>query len=96
MSIFEAVMLLCFGMAWPISIARTYRSRSTKGKSPVFSIVILVGYVCGIINKVLNDPDFVIGLYALNFAMVFIDLMLWYRNRRIEREEEAAAAAKTE
>ena len=83
MSIFEALMLLCFGAAWPFSIYRSWKSRQTAGKSPIFLVVILVGYASGIVNRVLKEPSYLIALYALNFAMVFTDLMLYYRNRRL-------------
>ncbi|MEG1158123.1 MAG: hypothetical protein RSD64_02040, partial [Christensenellaceae bacterium] len=75
MSIFEIIMLCCFGAAWPASIYRSYTSRSTKGKSLVFLIVILIGYVAGMLHKLYFAFDFVIYLYALNFIMVLIDLM---------------------
>jgi lipopolysaccharide export LptBFGC system permease protein LptF len=84
MSVFEIGMLVCFGMAWPVSIAKSYRARTAAGKSPVFSVVVLVGYLSGIAHKVLYNPDFVIALYALNFIMVMIDLCLWFRNRRLD------------
>ena len=38
MQIFEIIMLLCFGMSWPISVYKSIRSKSTKGKSAVFII----------------------------------------------------------
>ena len=88
---FEATMLVCFGAAWPISIIRSYRSRSTKGKSGLFSIVVIVGYLCGILNKALYQPDFVIALYALNLIMVAVDFCLWIRNRRLEGMKGAEA-----
>ncbi|MEG2203223.1 MAG: hypothetical protein RRY10_06200 [Christensenellaceae bacterium] len=88
MSIFEIIMLCCFGAAWPASIYRSYTSRSTKGKSLVFLIVILIGYVAGMLHKLYFAFDFVIYLYALNFIMVLIDLMLYFRNKRFEKESE--------
>ncbi|MEF9989693.1 MAG: hypothetical protein RSA86_02025 [Christensenellaceae bacterium] len=88
MSIFEIIMLCCFGAAWPASIYRSYTSRSTKGKSLVFLIVILIGYVAGMLHKLYFAFDFVIYLYALNFIMVLIDLMLYFRNKRLEKESE--------
>ncbi len=87
MSIFEAGMLLCFGVAWPISLIKSFRSRSTGGKSPLFSAVILLGYVCGIIHKLTHSMDIVLALYILNFLMVSGDLLLWFRNRRLEKQE---------
>ena len=87
MSAFEVGMLLCFGFAWPISIVRSYKSRSTGGKSALFSYVVIVGYLCGIVHKLLYANDAVLYLYILNIVMVTIDLLLWYRNRRIERND---------
>ena len=52
MSIFEAGMLLCFGFAWPISLVKAYRSRSTGGKSWLFSAVVILGYIFGITHKI--------------------------------------------
>lgn len=85
MSIFEIVMLVCFGAAWPFSIYKSIRTRRTGGKSLAFLIIVIVGYVSGIINKLLYKPDFVVWLYALNATMVSIDAVLWLRNRRLER-----------
>ncbi|MDQ7095365.1 hypothetical protein REC12_17380 [Desulfosporosinus sp. PR] len=83
MSIFEIIMLVCFGAAWPLSIYKSYTSRSTKGKSLSFLIVILVGYVAGILHKVFNQYDAVVYLYLLNFFMVLADLLIYLRNSRI-------------
>lgn len=83
MSIFEVIMLICFGAAWPLSIYKSYISRSTKGKSVSFLIVILIGYVAGILNKVFNQYDMVVYLYLLNFIMVLIDLLIYVRNSKI-------------
>lgn len=82
MSIFEIVMLTCFGLAWPFSIYKSYTSKEIKGKSSIFLIVILIGYVAGIIHKMLYSRDGVVFLYALNFLMVSADLALYYRNKR--------------
>lgn len=84
MSIFEVIMLLCFGAAWPFSIYKSYKSRSTKGKSIVFLVVLIIGYIAGILNKIFYNMDIVIYLYILNLIMVSIDALLWIRNRRIE------------
>jgi len=85
-SIYEAVMLLCFGAAWPFSIIKSWRSRSSKGKSVIFLYIILVGYAAGVLNKVTQGQhrDPVLILYAVNFLMVSIDASLFYRNRRLD------------
>ena len=84
LSIFEMLMLICFGAAWPLNIYKSIKSKSTKGKSVVFLFVINFGYVCGITHKLLYSYDPVIFLYILNFIMVGIDIVLFYRNRRFE------------
>ncbi|MFP4029028.1 MAG: hypothetical protein ACLFWL_14655 [Candidatus Brocadiia bacterium] len=82
MSIFEALMLLCFGAAWPFSIYRSWKSGQNEGKSLLFLIIIFVGYVSGTIHKFVYNWDAVAFLYMLNGAMVFTDLMLYWRNAR--------------
>lgn len=84
-SVFELIMLICFGLSWPLSVYKSYTSRSTKGKSLVFLIAILVGYVAGIAGKLVGgEINYVLILYGLNFCIVFTDLCLYFRNRRIE------------
>ncbi|MBP7095643.1 MAG: hypothetical protein KBC36_06095 [Spirochaetia bacterium] len=85
MSVFEVIMLLCFGAAWPFSIARSLKSRSTGGKSLVFLLIVIAGYAAGIVHKVLYSKDFVLWMYAFNMLMVATDAALWLRNRRLER-----------
>jgi hypothetical protein len=89
-SVFEICMLLCFAAAWPVSIYKSYKSRTAKGKSVVFLIILLVGYVMGMLHKVFYNFDYVIIMYAINFCLVFTDIMLYIRNRKLDiaREEE--------
>ncbi|WP_128425529.1 hypothetical protein [Gudongella oleilytica] len=85
MSIFEAIMLLCFGAAWPFSIIKSYKSRSVAGKSPYFLIVVIIGYISGIINKLLYSNDIIMYLYILNLLMVATDLAIYYRNVKLAK-----------
>jgi len=87
MSIYEAIMLICFGAAWPFSIYKSYVSRSVEGKSALFLIVVLVGYVAGMLNKIFYQYDMVFYLYLLNFLMVFVDFVLYLRNSRASRSQ---------
>ncbi|MFK5883561.1 MAG: PQ-loop domain-containing transporter [Candidatus Izemoplasma sp.] len=82
MSVFEILMLVCFGFAWPTSIYKSLKSKSTNGKSLVFMIIIMIGYVFGILNKIYNNYDFVIYLYILNLLMVATDVFLYYLNSK--------------
>lgn len=83
MSIFEIGMLICFGFAWPVSISKSIKTKSIEGKSLLFMYIILLGYLFGMSHKIVNNLDFVVFLYALNFLMVFTDLMLYYRNKKL-------------
>lgn len=85
MSIFEAIMLVCFGTAWPFSIYKSWTSRSCAGKSVIFLYIVLLGYAAGITHKILNSRDWVIALYTLNGLMVLADIVLYYRNARLAK-----------
>ena len=84
MGIFEFLMLFCFCFSWPFAILKSYRSRSTKGKSFLFMLLIIAGYAFGILHKVLNDFNWVTWAYVAGMLLVTIDLALYWRNRRIE------------
>ncbi len=82
----EALMVICFGLSWPFSIARSVRSRTAKGKSFFFLGMILIGYGAGIASKLCSgDITYVFGFYVLNFIMVAADLGLYFRNAALDR-----------
>ncbi|MBN2512204.1 MAG: hypothetical protein JXB18_04640 [Sedimentisphaerales bacterium] len=85
MSLFEAIMLICFGAAWPFSIYKSWKSRACAGKSIIFLYIVLIGYIAGIIHKVLHSQDWIIALYSLNGLMVLIDIVFYYRNWKLSR-----------
>ncbi len=80
------MMLLCFGAAWPSSIYKSYISRTSKGKSIVFLIIVLIGYFAGILHKIFYNFDMVIYLYIINMLMVLADIFLYFRNSRFDHE----------
>ncbi|MEG1820321.1 MAG: hypothetical protein RR911_07905 [Oscillospiraceae bacterium] len=85
--LFEAIMVISFGVSWPISIAKSYTSRTAKGKSVAFLFLILFGYVCGIISKILADNiTYVFIFYVLNLVLVSIDLILYFRNTKLDKQ----------
>ncbi len=77
MSVFEVIMLICFGISWPISIAKTLRTRQVAGKSPLFMTIVITGYASGIVHKLIYSHDWIISLYILNLLMVVVDLTLY-------------------
>lgn len=83
----ETLMLVCFGLSWPISILKSLRTRIVHGKSPAFMGLIIVGYLAGATAKIARAeyaqtaPEFTTGLYLLNAVLVAFDLLLYYRFR---------------
>lgn len=90
MSVFEIGMLLGFGVAWPVNIYKSLKSRTAAGRSLTFQWAIIFGYACGIIHKLLYSNDIVLYLYILNLTMVSVDTGLYLRNRRLDRAAKRA------
>ena len=87
--ILEAGMLICFGLSWPFNIAKSLRSRTAKGKSVAFEVLIITGYLCGLVGKfILGDLRYVVLFYIADILMVATDLILTLRNRRLDRERD--------
>ncbi|MDP4120174.1 MAG: hypothetical protein Q8876_03855 [Bacillota bacterium] len=87
-SIFEMCMLIAFGFAWPTSIIKSWRIRTAVGKSPMFLVIVLIGYICGIISKFYgNQINYILIFYSINLAMVATDLCLYFRNRALDRKK---------
>ena len=90
--ILEIIMIVSFGASWPMNVIKSYRARTTKGKSLAFLYLILFGYVAGIASKFVNtaymsnfaEKWYVLFFYVLNFIMVGTDLIIYYRNKRID------------
>ena len=84
--IFEVIMVVCFGLSWPISIRKSWVSRTAKGKSLVFELFLLVGYAFGIAGKfIAGNVNYVVIFYMINFVAVSIDASLYFRNRKLDR-----------
>lgn len=89
MEIFEAVMVICFGLSWPMSVYKSWTSRTAKGKSLTFEIFIWLGYVSGILGKLVSGHiTYVFIFYLLNIVMVSADILLYIRNTRLDRQED--------
>lgn len=94
-SVFETIMLICFGFSWPLNVIKAYKARTTKGTSLPFIFLIISGYVCGIIAKILMGiPNlFVFVVYWINLIIVSMNVVVYIRNAKLDK---AAAAAKAE
>ena len=85
----EAVMVVCFGISWPMNIIKSIRARTAKGKSLPFLLFIFIGYVSGIAAKLISGSiTYVFVFYVLNLLMVGADICLYFRNRHLDRLRE--------
>ena len=98
--ILEIVMVVSFGASWPLNVMKSWKSRTTKGKSLPFLCLILFGYVAGITSKLVNEVYmanfaskwYVLFFYVLNMIMVGADLCIYYRNYRLDKKAECNKA----
>lgn len=96
----EALTILCFGLSWPISIRKSYISRTAKGKSLFFEVFLLIGYAVGITRKIIQSCEGSSGFlfflsfifYVINFIAISIDVALYFRNKKLDEERDRAAA----
>lgn len=92
----EIVMILSFGASWPMNVMKSYRARTTKGKSLGFLCLIFFGYIAGIASKLMNaaymaefaSKWYVLFFYCLNLVMVGMDLVLYARNKKLDKERD--------
>ncbi len=93
----EIIMIVSFGISWPMNVIKSYKARTTKGKSLAFLCLIFFGYIAGIVSKFVNEAYmaafaqkwYVLFFYVLNLVMVGIDLCLYYRNHLLDKKAEA-------
>ena len=95
----EIIMIVSFGASWPLNVMKSYRARTTRGKSLPFLCLIFFGYIAGICSKFTNEVYmaafaskwYVLFFYFLNLIMVGADLIMYARNYRLDREAERNA-----
>ena len=91
--ILEIIMIVSFGASWPMNVMKSYKARTAKGKSLGFLCLIEFGYIAGIASKLMNEAYmaqfaskwYVLFFYVLNFLMVGTDLLLYFRNKKLDR-----------
>ncbi len=91
--IFEAIMIILFGMSWPMSVYKSWKARTSEGKSLSFELIVWVGYLFGIGKNFFKHADgssgFIFYLawafYVVNFIMINMDIALYFRNARLDK-----------
>ena len=93
---YEFIIIIMFCCSWPFNVVKSFKAKSAKGKSLVFLVFILVGYVFGIVSKFINpgymadiaNKWYVLASYFFNLTMVSIDFVLYFRNRAYDKKRE--------
>ena len=90
--ILEATMLIMFGISWPFNLMKSIKTKSTKGKSLLFLILVDIGYIAGITSKFFSTSFvwatdwWVFAIYVINFLFVSADLAMYFINRANEKK----------
>ena len=92
----EVIMIVSFGASWPMNVIKSYKARTAKGKSLWFLLLIIFGYIAGIISKLINEAYmasiatkwYVLFFYILNLVMVSADLALYIRNYKLDQKDQ--------
>ena len=98
--IMEMLMVICFGVSWPLNIAKAWKARTAKGTSVLFYFFIWIGYIFAIVGKLVliacNAPQpwyhtvkwYVMFFYVLNTLMVSAGILIYARNRALDKLAE--------
>ncbi len=98
-TIMETIMIICFGLSWPMNISRAWKARTAKGTSILFYSFIWIGYICAIIGKLaliatyapqpwyVTVKWYVLFFYVLNTLMVTCGILIYFRNIRLDAKK---------
>ncbi len=87
----ESTMLICFGLSWPMNLAKNIRARSARNMSLQFILLIITGYVAGISAKIYNHRfNYVLVVYLLNLVVVSANVVVYFINRRYDQQAKEA------
>ncbi|MEE1319034.1 MAG: hypothetical protein UHD05_05935 [Ruminococcus sp.] len=86
-SIFESIMLICFGLSWPLNVIKAYKARTAKGTSLPFILLITLGYLAGISAKLItHQVNYVLVVYLINLVIVFTNILVYFRNVALDKK----------
>ena len=89
-ALLESVMLICFGISWPVNVCKNIRARTAKSMSLPFILLILSGYVAGIAAKLLSGTvNYVLVSYVFNLVVVSLNVVIYFINRGYDKKAAA-------
>ena len=74
-NIMETLMVICFGLSWPLNISKAWKARTAKGMSLQFYFCIWIGYVFAIIGKLVTIHYYV---NVAATAHAWTEVVKWY------------------
>lgn len=88
-SILETIMLICFGISWPLNLVKAYKARTAKGTSLAFILLIITGYLAGIAAKLVSgNINYVLAAYLFNLVAVSLNLAVYFRNVALDKNQQ--------
>lgn len=86
-AMFESIMLICFGLSWPLNVIKAYKARTTQGTSLPFILLIITGYIAGITAKLISGQlNYVLIVYLLNLVIVLLNVVVYFRNLSLDKK----------
>ena len=90
-AVFESVMLVCFGLSWPLNVIKAYKAGTTKGTSLPFILLIITGYIAGITAKLISGQiNYVLVVYLLNLDIVSMIVVVYRSHAAWDKKKEHA------
>jgi nucleotide-binding universal stress UspA family protein len=84
--ILEAIMLVCFGLSWPLNAYKSFKAQTAAGSSWQFIGLITVGSLAGIAAKfVAGQVNWVLIVCFLNLVFLGVNWWVYFRNVHLDR-----------
>lgn len=92
-SVLEAIMLVCFGLSWPINAMKAWKAGTTAGTSRMFLGLITLGYAAGIAAKFAGGTvNWVLIVYFMNLVALVANWLVFARNKSLDAKRRAIRA----